>query len=138
MHEQYTSEYAEIKALQGQIATLKARIGAILADLPPLVVVRRINSSGLVTFTRLKYNHPRDGTFTTNIDQAWVYRSVNDAQFALECARDADSWRKSVTYSLELLSDHVKTAQISPSCPSVGWVRGKYQVSITIDSRAIL
>ena len=110
MHEQYTSEYAEIKALQEQITTLKARIGAILADLPPLVVVRRINSSGEVTFTRLKYSHPLDGKFTMNIDQAWVYRSVNDAQFALECARDADSWRKSVTYSLELLSDHVKTA----------------------------
>lgn len=110
MHEQYASEYAKIAEIQQQIATLKAKIGEILSVFPPLVVVRRINSSGEVTFTRLKYNHPLDGKFTTNIDQAWVYRSVNDAQFALECARDADSWRKSVTYSLELLSDHVKTA----------------------------
>ncbi len=110
IHEQFTSEYAEIKTLQQQIAELKARIGEILADLPPLVVVRRINSSGAVTYTRLKYSHPLDGKFTTNIDQAGVYRSVNDAQFALDCARDADSWRKSVTYSLELLSDHAQTA----------------------------
>lgn len=110
MHEQYASEYAEIKTLQQQIAELKDRIGLILADLPPLVVVRRINSSKVVTYTRLKYSHPLDGKFTTNINQAWAYRSVNDAQFALECARDADSWRKSVTYSLELLSDHSQIA----------------------------
>jgi len=110
MHEQFASEYAEIASIHKQIAALKARMAEILADLPPLVVVRRINSSGAVTYTRLKYNHPLDGKFTTNIDQAWVYRSVNDAQFALDCARDADSWRKSVTYSLELLSDHVQTA----------------------------